>query len=124
MMRMDREGIKWENAEHLSLLYTFEGKERTYHPDFMTPEGLVEIKPSTLHSAPLIVAKQAVATVFCAENDMTYRLLDEPIDKDALNQAYQNGDLLFGGDYEAKFLAYPTHRACTGGTLLPVPRTT
>ena len=74
---IERFNLEWETAESkkFKILYEHNNKKRTYHPDFLiNKKFLVEIKPKKLHNSPLVKLKTEAATIFCKENNLTYKL--------------------------------------------------
>jgi hypothetical protein len=108
MIRMDREGKEWKTAERkeYTIPYMLDGRERTYRPDFVVNNQLIELKPTKLHASPLIVAKKEAAEVFCATKGLRYILVDEPIRSSFIARAYIDGLLKFAQNYQDKFVAY------------------
>lgn len=106
MINMDERGIKWESGETISIPYEMEGRKRTYRPDFITDDQMIEIKPIRLHTSPSVVAKQKAGQAYAASHGMTYVLQDIEIDSTGIGKALTKGLIKFAGDYEERFLAY------------------
>ena len=62
-----------ENAEHIKIHYIdFDGKERTYHPDFIEDNKLYEIKPQNLVDTATNKLKFEAAKKYCEENMLIF----------------------------------------------------
>lgn len=108
MLSCDDAQTSWECAERkeYAIRYIFMDKERTYRPDFVIGNELIELKPKKLHTSRLVVAKKLAAEAFCTEKGLTYRLIDIEIDTKRIKKAFEEGLIKFDRDYEERFLAY------------------
>lgn len=108
MLRCDDAQTSWESAERkeYTVRYVFMDKEKTYRPDFVVGNELIELKPKRLHTSRLVTTKKLAAEAFCAERGLTYRLIDIEIDAERIKKAMDEGLIKFDRDYEERFLAY------------------
>ncbi len=106
MIAMDKTGTPWQSAETMKIPYTLDGVPRTYRPDYIVGNKVIEIKPKKLHNTPTIVAKHTAATLYCQERGLAYELMDMAIDPLVIHQAWEEGSVRFDRDYEQRFLAY------------------
>lgn len=106
MISLDREGLTWSSAEKIVIPYTMDGKSRTYRPDYLVGNRLVEVKPVRLHKSPNVTAKRLGAEAYCATRNLVYELIDVPINAQIIYDAMQKGDIRFDRDYEQRFLDY------------------
>lgn len=104
MLGLDEQGFSWQSAEHLSIPYTLDGRIRTYHPDYLVGDCLVEIKPKGFHSYPCVLAKRAAAEIYCTQHGLTYELIDVTVNNDAIKVALDAGLIRFDADYRERFL--------------------
>jgi len=85
---LDRNGIPWECAEvkKYSIPYEFNGQAKTYFPDFVVNQTIVEIKPRRLQQTPKTVAKKLAAEKYCLDRGLEYAIFDiEPMRREELN---------------------------------------
>ncbi len=80
ILYLEENNINWLTGETLKIKYEFFGSERTYRPDFIIGNKLIEIKPIKLHNTPNIQAKTKAAIEYCKNNNMVYELIDVDID--------------------------------------------
>lgn len=76
---LEPSGLVWVTGEsHLyNIEYTkYDGTARTYRPDFVVGNKMIEIKPKRLWNTPLITLKREAAEKFCVEKGLTYELVD------------------------------------------------
>ncbi len=106
MMRLEAEGVSWQSAESICIPYVFQGGDRTYHPDFLVGQRLIEIKPRAYQWTENNLAKQLAAEAYCATHGMTYEVTDVTVNSDLLNQAYADGRIRFPPHVETRFLEY------------------
>lgn len=79
MVRCDEASISWQPAEHIKISYvSWNGAKRTYHPDFLVSEVVIEIKPQRLFKSENVMLKKVAAKRYCQEHGMTYLLIDVP----------------------------------------------
>ena len=80
-----------ERYEPLRIPYVFEGRDRTYSPDFIIGDRMIEIKPAFLLEDPIIVAKRLAAEKYCSENSLRYEFLTEnDINVKSYNELYSD----------------------------------
>lgn len=80
LKEIESKGFEWESGEKhkYTILYNFDGKKRTYRPDFVVGRDVIECKPKALHSSRLVVAKTKAAKRFCSKRGLCYILVDYP----------------------------------------------
>lgn len=105
---LDEKNILWESGERIVIPYTqHNGNKGTYRPDFfIIPSKIVEIKPKRLHNSPKIIAKTKSAIEFCKTNNMTFEIIDFPINSDKIKELYLNKLIQFQPKYETKFRSF------------------
>ena len=83
----------------------YNGKTRTYFPDFIINDiKVVEIKPTKLQNTPKVLAKRAAAEIYCKNISMVYEIIDPPIISDEqIKQLFISGIIKFLPRYEEKF---------------------
>lgn len=106
MIELDNKEIKWESAEKIKIPYLLNGVERTYRPDYLVGNKVIEIKPIKLHKTPAIEAKAQAATLYCQKRGLEYKLIDINIDAKAIQEALLLGLVRFDRDYESRFNLY------------------
>ena len=110
LLYLDENNIPWETAERKKFIIkyqNYDGTERTYRPDFLVNNNtLVEIKPKRLQNSPLIILKSNAAIKFCEINNLTFQILDFPINADKIKSALVTGLIKFERDYKERFLDY------------------
>jgi hypothetical protein len=83
------------------------GETRTYMGDFIVDDTFfIEIKPEKLWNTPNNLAKFKEAKKFCLENNLTFQLLDPPIDFDLIYNLYLSNDVTFTEKSKERFLKY------------------
>jgi hypothetical protein len=107
---LDENNIKWESAEgkNFTIEYKdYEGKSRTYRPDFIINNTrLVELKPQRLHQSVAVQAKAEAAKKWCLDKNLTYELIDFPVNAVAILEKLNQKIVKFARDYEQRFLGY------------------
>jgi hypothetical protein len=107
---IEKKNIKWKSAEKdINIKYiNYNGKERTYHPDFLLEDKvLIEIKPRKLMETPANKLKKEAALKYCEENNIEYRMVDVKILKiEELRNLYNSGQIIFTKKYEEKYQEY------------------
>lgn len=87
MLMLEEEGKVWKSAENIRIFYLdCYGKERTYSPDFLVENKLIEIKPIRLQNTPLIKLKTEAGQKYCLENNLIYEIIDIKINKDLIDK--------------------------------------
>lgn len=82
----------------------FDGHERTYTPDFIIDNRIIEIKPTQLHNTPSVLLKKQSTQEFCNINNYIYELIDPPTLTDfEIKELYLSGKIKFLDRYEKKF---------------------
>lgn len=108
MIKMDKEGISYQSAENIRIKYiNWDGRERTYSPDFLVGNKLIEVKPTRMFNTPLCQCKLKAAEVYCTENNLVYELIDVPIvDYLEIADLVNSKDIIWQGKYGKKFDEY------------------
>lgn len=92
---------KYNSAEKIRIQYEFNGKKRTYSPDFIIGKELIEIKPIKLHNSPCNLAKFRAAEDFCKNNGLTFLIVDVIIDSLLISKNLEF--IKFQGNYLERF---------------------
>lgn len=100
MFMIENDGL-FQSAEKIRISYQFNGKNRTYAPDFIVGNRLIEIKPAKLHDSPNNLAKFAAAKDFCDQNGLTFKVIDVKIDVDLITANLQY--IVFQSNYLERF---------------------
>jgi hypothetical protein len=99
-----------ENLEQkkYGILYKDHNEQlRTYFSDYLVNgKYFVEIKPKRLWNTPNNKAKFNVASSFCEDNNLVFKLIDPPINSKLIDQEYENGNIKFTDRYLKKYLDY------------------
>ena len=77
IVQLTSKGIQYQSAEKITIPYTFEGKPRTYHPDFIIDKTIIEIKPKSRLKEALVQAKLEAGRTWCEANAYLYTVLTE-----------------------------------------------
>lgn len=74
---IERTGVKLEDIgyESLRIPYTLGKKSRTYIPDFVVGDMVVEVKPEARQRGKIFDAKVAAARKYCSENGLRYSVV-------------------------------------------------
>ncbi len=94
IIHLDRAGKPWVGAEKIPIPYIFEGKKRTYRPDFISNEEMIEIKPKDQLLNAQVLAKKEAAEIYCKEHNLKYTIMDFKYDYVALKEEYESGNLV------------------------------
>jgi hypothetical protein len=99
MIELDSQNKKWQSGEkgEYQVKYQFEGKERTYHPDFVVENSVYEIKPKKAHADLLVLCKKEAAEKVFAQKGMCYYLVDVEARKTPIHTAFHAGLIRFDG---------------------------
>jgi hypothetical protein len=100
--------IDWKSAENIRIPYiNYDGKDRTYSPDFLVGNKLIEIKPEKLIDSPLIKLKTEAALKYCKENTLEFEILDyHIIDIKDLDKLIDNGKVILTEKTKEKLLIW------------------
>jgi hypothetical protein len=80
------------------------GTERTYFPDFIIDNRVVEVKPKRLWTTHLVLAKSKAAIPYFAALGMTYELVDPgKIDDEVVDRLYETAMIKWLPRYEKKY---------------------
>lgn len=98
-------GRQWEGGESLHIKYTsWDGRERTYSPDFIVGNDVVEVKPCRLASSLTVRLKQKAAEEYCRQNNLSYIITDvKSLTDDEIRCLHQNGTIVFIDRYEKMY---------------------
>jgi hypothetical protein len=103
---IEKENLVWQTPDkNYKIPYIdYAGEPRTYFPDFIIGNKLVEIKPLKLQNTPKVLAKKNAAEEFCQKQNMIYEIIDPPIlSEEEVKNLYINGQIKFLDKYEQKF---------------------
>lgn len=109
MIYLDEERIIWKTGEtkEFCIEYiSYDGKKRTYRPDFIVGNKMIEIKPKRLHETPLVKLKAEAGIQKCKDLNLIYNLIDVEICSTKIEKALNEGLVRFAGDYEKRFRKY------------------
>jgi hypothetical protein len=97
--QLDAEGkLEFTQYEPLFIKYTLEGKHRTYTPDFLVGNELIEIKPTYFVelNPPVFQVKCIAAKKYCEENGLIFRVMTEKdLPKISYARAYADPDVVW-----------------------------
>jgi len=94
----------WSTGETLVIPYS-EG--RTYRPDFIIGDEVIEIKPQKLHNTPNVMAKAKAAKKYCKKMGKTYKIIDPGmLPLQDMVKLVNSGDVVFQERYNVKFEEY------------------
>ncbi len=76
---IERTGVKLEDIgyESIRIPYTVGRKPRTYIPDFVVGDLVVEVKPEARQRGKVFEAKVAAARQYCAANGLRYSVVGQ-----------------------------------------------
>jgi len=104
---VEGKGLSCESAQKYRIPYkSYDGTDRTYQPDFLVGNSLIEIKPKKLWETPLVKLKREAAEKFCNERGLTYKLIDVVPNSSILKDKYLNGEIRFVEKYKTRFEKY------------------
>jgi hypothetical protein len=108
---LEKNGKSWKSAESIKIPYeNWDGRSRTYRPDFLVGNCLVEIKPTKLHQSPSVALKVAAARAYCSNRGMDFEITDSPLlDNSEIYQMWITGKIKFIARYEERFVAVYGH---------------
>lgn len=97
------DGVK--SAESIKIPYIdFDGTARTYHPDFICGNTLIEIKPKKLLGAATNKLKFEAGKKFCEENNFQFKILTEDdiekLSDEEIQQLHDSHSIKFIERYE------------------------
>ena len=105
VVNLDKMGVKWKTASKVRIKYidTF-GTIRTYTPDFIVGNILVEVKPEKLKSSILVRLKEEAAKIYCKNNGMEYEIIDPiTLSDEKIMEMQKSGLIKFLPRYQKKF---------------------
>lgn len=75
---LEKDNLEWKSCEGLIRIsyQDWNGVERTYSPDFIVGNNIIEIKPAKLHKSATVLAKKEAAEKYCLEKNYIYNLID------------------------------------------------
>lgn len=108
MHELEQPGVEWVSGEAKEYMmeYTgFDGRPKTYRPDYIIPSAklMIEIKPINLWYTPAVTIKRRVAEARCKEIGWTYILIDPPVDIEGMLQAYRDGHIKWMAKTQIRF---------------------
>lgn len=106
MIQLDCDCKKWTANLGLRIPYIFNGRDRTYTPDFFVENTYIEIKPKRLQKTPLVLAKIKAIKKYCKINKLKFKIIDYPIDILAIRQNINNNNIVFDRKYLERFEEY------------------
>lgn len=106
MIKCDEFGIIYKPAENISIKYKFKNKDRTYRPDFLIKNCLIEIKPAKIQKSQIALLKAEAAKNYCISRNLRYKVVDPTIDAGAILQNLKNQNIEFISNYLERFNAY------------------
>lgn len=97
--------IDWKSAENIRIPYIhYTGNNRTYSPDFLVGNKLIEIKPEKLINTPLIKLKTEAAIKYCKENNLEFEITDyKIIEIEDLDKLIENGQVILTDKTKVKY---------------------
>lgn len=105
MLEMEENKIQWKSAESIRIKYKCPlGNNRTYSPDFLVGNRLIEIKPVRLQESPSVLLKTEAGKRYCEENNLLFEIVDVDIDS-VLIDKYMS-DIKFTDNYKEKYKKY------------------
>jgi hypothetical protein len=104
-VELDNQKIQWVSAEKIKIGYkNYDGADRTYCPDFLVENCLIEIKPKRLWESMSVKIKQKFAIDYCEKNNLSYKLIDPPmLSMEIIKELRDLGKIKFIDRYEEKF---------------------
>lgn len=102
---IEKENLDWKSKKAFKISYLdHKGTQRTYLPDFIIENKIVEIKPSKLQNSPKVLAKKRAAEKVAQDLGMIYEIVDPLIiSNEEIKTLYINGKIKFLPKYEEKF---------------------
>lgn len=95
------------SAEFVNIEYiNYQGIKRTYRPDFILGNKLIEIKPAKLINSPNNKLKFEAAKKYCEVNQLEFIVMDYDIDIKAIRCNIDNGNIKFSHNYLERFNEY------------------
>ena len=84
--------LDWSSAENIRIPYTsYDGKNRTYSPDFLVMDTIYEIKPVKLIDTPLNILKRNAGEEYAKAHNLKYVVIDyDIIEFDKLKELIDN----------------------------------
>lgn len=99
------------SAETFSIPYVdYAGSERTYHPDFIMDDSVIEVKPIKLVNTVNNKLKFEAAKKYFENKEYSFRILTEKeiikLSKDEIISLHDNNEIKFLDRYELKYKEY------------------
>jgi len=79
---LEQNNLKWTTCESVGIKINYKnysGYDRTYTPDFIIDNKIIEIKPKRLINSPLVKLKTEAAKKYCLEHGYEYEIIDWPL---------------------------------------------
>lgn len=110
MIECDNRGLFYTNGEKIRIPYIdFKGNNRTYAPDFLIDNKLIEIKPIRLQDSPNNLLKFQAAKEYCKNNNLDFWVIDIVLDSILINSNMAN--IRFQDKYLTKYKKYETEKS-------------
>lgn len=102
---LDLKLIDWKSAENIRIPYvSYTGNNRTYSPDFLVGNKLIEIKPERLIESPLIRLKTEAAIKYCEDNNLEFEIIDyRVINIQDLDRLIEDGKVILTDKTKEKY---------------------
>lgn len=102
---LEPSGKEWKSAESIRIPYkNYDGSDRTYSPDFICDNKLIEIKPVRLIQTPLVQLKSKAAIEYSNQNNLTFLIIDtEIISMEKLTSLIKSKDVVLTGKTKEKY---------------------
>ena len=102
------ENVEWESAEKSKYNIPYidwNGIERSYFPDFVVGNKIIEIKPKNLKNSKNVLLKEAAAIKWCNENNFEYIIVSdiEKLSNEEIKTLYDLKLIKFIDRYEEKY---------------------
>ena len=102
-------GLEAKTAEtkEYRVKYKFDGRERSYFPDFVVGDIVIELKPSALLKSAVVRAKTEAAISYFTATGTKYVILTERdfarLSDESLKKLHDDGEIEFTETYEKKW---------------------
>lgn len=108
---IEKQNLQWDSGERAKYNISYidwEGKERSYFPDFILEKNrMIEIKPTNLRNSKNVLLKENAAITWCNEHNFEYQIIEsnniQKLNKEEIKQLYDLGVIKFIDRYEEKY---------------------
>lgn len=77
VLYLESNKLDWSSAENIRIPYiSYDGKHRTYSPDFLVGDIIYEIKPKRLINSPLNILKRNAGEEYAKSHNLKYIIMD------------------------------------------------